>query len=102
MTRKITRSLIVVFFVFYVGFQAINGDQGGYALWVESHRRSLLEAELARVKSEREALAHRVDLLRDGSLDPDLLDEQSRRFLGVTGPDEIVLYTPKKRKESSE
>ncbi len=91
MPQKLIRSVLAVFFVFYLAFHTINGDQGIYALWVESHRMDLLEAQLSDIRTERTSLDHRVALLRDASLDPDLLDEQSRRFLGVSAPDEIVI-----------
>lgn len=93
MPQKILRSALIVFFVFYLAFHTINGDQGVYALWVQSHKMTMLKDQLAETRAERKGLEHRVALLRDTTLDPDLLDEQSRRFLGVSAPDEVIVYT---------
>lgn len=50
-----------------------------------------LEYELVRLKYQRQELEGRVRLLRDGTLEQDMLDEQSRRMLGVTAPNEIII-----------
>ncbi|MCB1457144.1 MAG: septum formation initiator family protein [Nitratireductor sp.] len=50
-----------------------------------------LQYELVRLKHQRQELEARVRLLRDGTLEQDMLDEQSRRMLGVTAADEIVI-----------
>ncbi|MEZ5872075.1 MAG: septum formation initiator family protein [Nitratireductor sp.] len=50
-----------------------------------------LEYELVRLKHQREDLEARVRLLRDGTLEQDMLDEQSRRMLGVSAPNEVVI-----------
>jgi cell division protein FtsB len=42
----------------------------------------------------REALARQVRLLRPENLNRDMLDEQARRTLGLTHPDDVVIYTP--------
>jgi cell division protein FtsB len=42
----------------------------------------------------REVLARQVGLLRPENLNRDMLDEQVRRTLGLTHPDDVVIYTP--------
>ena len=42
------------------------------------------------VSAERLRLENKVVLLRDESVDPDLLDEQARRLLGYVAEDETV------------
>ena len=37
-------------------------------------------------------LEQRVQLLHDGSLEKDMLDEQARRALNLAHPDELVIY----------
>jgi cell division protein FtsB len=44
-----------------------------------------------RIKEKRTALDARVMLLRDGTIEKDMLDEQARQMLGMVGPDEIVV-----------
>ena len=50
----------------------------------------MAEAEL--VKHERTDLEARIALLRESSIDPDLLEEQVRKRLGFAHPDEVVVF----------
>lgn len=84
--------LLIVFAIFYLGFHSVSGDRGLYALFRETRQLQLVEEQLAKVKSERMALEHKVKLLSNQSLDLDMLDEQVRRIIGMTGKDEIVYF----------
>jgi cell division protein FtsB len=72
-------------------YHALHGNHGLYALAREQYRIEHLKQDLEKVTHEREVLERRVRLMRDESLDPDLLEEQARRYLGVTGKDEVVV-----------
>jgi cell division protein FtsB len=75
----------------YFGYHLIEGDRGLTA-WVratEQFREKQRAADA--VKAERERLQWRVSLLQSGNLDPDLLDEQSRKALNLVGHGEIVI-----------
>ena len=85
--------------VAYLAFHALHGEQGIYALVKELHRKDMLGEELARITTERETLQHRAELLRDQSIDPDLLDEEARRTLGMAGADEVILLKAKPSRE---
>ncbi|MFO1243326.1 MAG: septum formation initiator family protein [Rickettsiales bacterium] len=78
-------------FSLYLAFHALHGEQGLYAFFTELHRRDRLQEELYTTKNERMALESKVSRLRDDSLDPDLLDEEARKNLGMAGSDEIIL-----------
>ena len=82
-----------MFMAFYLGYHALHGERGLYALVREQHERAALKIELAQVKTEREKMELRVSHLRDNSLDRDLLDEQMRRMLGVMRPNEVMMFT---------
>lgn len=90
---RLVRPLFIVAGMFYLGYHAMHGERGLYALVREQHEKAVLEQELAKTKAEREKVELRVSHLRDGSLDLDLLDEQMRRMLGVMKPGEIVVLT---------
>jgi cell division protein FtsB len=90
--KRAVGPVCIVFAIFYLGFHAVSGDRGLYALFSETRKLQLLEEQLAEVKSERQALEHKVKLLSNQSLDLDLLDEQVRRIIGMTGKDEIVYF----------
>lgn len=91
LVRTVLRSLLFAGAFAYLGYHTLQGEHGLYALLVQKHRREVVETELAKTRAEREKLEHRVSLLRPETLDRDLLDEQSRRYLGVVGKDEIVI-----------
>ncbi len=85
--KLVSLAFMLVFFVFH----ALNGNYGLYALVREQYRITTLKQKLAEVSKEREDLEHRVKLMRDTSLDADMLDEQARRTLGVTSKDEVIV-----------
>lgn len=49
---------------------------------------------LSQLRRERQEIEHRAQLMRPGSLDPDLLEEKSRELLDYSKPNEIVVLTP--------
>ena len=93
LVRNTVRSLLFAGAVAYLGFHTLQGEHGLYTLLVQKHRKTVVEAELTKTRTEREKLEHRVSMLRPETMDRDLLDEQSRRYLGVVGKDEIVITT---------
>ena len=79
----------------YFGYHAWSGRYG-----IESMRRLedeavRLEFELAAIKLRRQALEARVMLLRDGSIERDMLDEQARNTLNVLKLDELAVLRGK-------
>ncbi len=89
--QKVVTSLFFAAAIFYLCFHTVHGEQGLYALVVESYKREKLQDKLYKLKEKRIFMEHKVALLRDGSIDPDLLDEESRRVLGVVGEKEVVV-----------
>jgi cell division protein FtsB len=78
--------------IIYFGYHAVHGERGlvrAAQLAQELERAKVAAQEVA---AERERWTARVQLLRSDSLDPDLLDERARFVLGLTAPDEVVLY----------
>ncbi|MFM9889916.1 MAG: FtsB family cell division protein [Rickettsiales bacterium] len=82
--------------VFYIGYHALHGERGFYALLRDRHELAQLQENMEKTKAEREKMELRVSHLRDGSLDRDLLDEQMRRMLGVMKKGEMVVLTAPK------
>ncbi len=58
------------------------------------HEVGRAETTLSRLRKEREELQHRTQLLKNESLDPDLLEEKSRELLNYSKPNEIIILTP--------
>ena len=83
---------ISVLFLSYFGFHAYNGEYGIYSKYQLEARRAELAEKLDGIKARRMDLEQRVQLLHDGSLEKDMLDEQARRALNLAHPDELVIY----------
>lgn len=74
----------------YFGVNAYTGKYGLHAQAALDQEMIALTGELARLKQERNALEHRVSLLRAESLDPDMLDERARFQLEFAHPRDLV------------
>ena len=93
--RKLGRfvlPLITVAFLSYFGYHSLNGDLGLVA--TEKFERQRLErvAELGQLTERRRELKRQVQLLSDGSLEKDMLDEIARYQLNVSRDNEIVIF----------
>lgn len=90
--RHIIGPLIGVAAVAYFAYHTVEGDRGVLA-WIRL-KNEILEAELqlAKVTTERQALEHRVLLLRPDHLDPDMLEERARAMLNMGREDEVVIF----------
>ena len=76
----------------YFGFHAFNGQYGIRANLVMQQRIGDLEAKLNQRTLAREKLEARVALLREGSIEKDMVDQYVRSQLNMARPDEIVLF----------
>ncbi|GHC63010.1 FtsB family cell division protein [Limoniibacter endophyticus] len=82
---------IATLFLSYFGFHAYNGEYGIYSKYQLIERRAGLEQQLAAIRAERMELDNRLSLLRDGTIERDMLDEQVRRVLNMSQPDELII-----------
>lgn len=76
----------------YFMLHSVTGENGflkAIALQGELASRKL---ELKSLQQDRQALETRTKLLRPNSLDLDMLDERARAQLGMTKPNEYVIY----------
>lgn len=88
--ENLTQVLALMCLLAMAGF-AVAGPSG-LLTWGEQTR--LLEArntELAQLRTERDELRNRVDLLNPSHADPDLAGELLRSNLNVVHPDEMVM-----------
>ena len=91
MPGRMMRPLMWLLLMFYMGYHALHGERGVYALMRDRRELAQLEQALAETKSQREQMEIKVSHLRNDSLDRDLLDEQMRRMMGVMGKGELVV-----------
>ena len=75
----------------YFGFHAYHGEFGIYSKYRLEERTAAAQGRLDAVKAERATLEHRVSLLRDGTLEKDMLDQQARYQLNLAGKDEVII-----------
>lgn len=78
----------------YFGYHALQGDRGLIAWWNLRYEIEKANFELAEVTAERQALEHRVGLLRPESLDRDMLEERARIMLGAVHADDLIIPLP--------
>ncbi|MBN9045863.1 MAG: septum formation initiator family protein [Rhizobiales bacterium] len=83
--------ILTAAFLGYFGFHAYHGEFGLYARIQLEQQKALLITKLEDVTRERADLEKRVALLRDGSIEKDMLDEQARRALNLSHPDEVTM-----------
>jgi len=91
--KRIAGPFFLILVMFYLGFHAVSGERGVFALFRETRKLEILNTELTEVKAKHLALERKVHLLSDDSLDVDMLDEQVRRVLGMANKNEIVYFT---------
>src|SRR4029078_4284353 len=72
--------------VSYFGYYAIWGERGMLALTDVQDRLGVQREQLAQIQSDRQRLEHRIQLIRPGNVDNDLVEELARGNLmeGVT------------------
>ena len=89
--RAITGPVLAISLVGYFAYHLFVGDRGLIAWLQLTQQLHDAKATLAALDGERQALDHRVGLLRPDHLDPDMLDERARAVLNLAAPDEIVI-----------
>ena len=88
---RFTGPVLFAIAAFYLVWHSLNGERGIYAYFKQSRNLEATQIELASLQERRTILETRVKLMHDDSIDPDLLDEQARRVLGLAKASEIVL-----------
>ena len=80
------------FLVAYFAVHAFQGDSSLSALKALEQQQQALQAEAQEIRALRLALENRALKLSGDEVDPDMLEEQVRKQLGFTHPDEIILF----------
>ena len=93
-TGRLIVPALAIAFLSYFGFHAYHGGFGIYAKERLEVRLGELQGDLLAVQARRSEIEERVRLLRDGSIEKDMLDEHARRALNLAHKDEIVVYLP--------
>lgn len=91
-TGRLIVPVIAILVMSYFGFHAYRGEYGINAKQRLELRTEALETELAGLRKRRGALEERLRLVKDGSLEKDMLDEQARRALNFAQENEVVIF----------
>lgn len=83
---------IMISLLGYFAYHALQGQNGLLAYLRLDKELAIQERLVADISAEREALEHRVHLMRPSSIDPDMLDEQVRAVLGYAREGEVIIY----------
>ncbi|YBV97488.1 septum formation initiator family protein [Phyllobacteriaceae bacterium JZ32] len=94
--RKSIRGRLIVpalaaAFLSYFGFHAYHGEYGLYSRMRLEEQVKVMDDQLEALTRQRAALEREVALVRDGTIEKDMLDEQARRALNLSRPDEVTI-----------
>ncbi len=87
--KKVAFNTLLLLILIYFIFHALAGNRGIIAYFKLNQQIEKLTTELDSLRAERIELEHKVKLLKS-PLDKDMLDEQARKVLGVSKPNEKV------------
>ena len=82
---------LTVAFLSYFGFHAYHGEYGINAKYQTEARIVEARQRLDTTTADRKELERRVQLLHDGTIEQDMLDEYARRSLGYARTDEVTI-----------
>ncbi|KAA0970473.1 septum formation initiator family protein [Aureimonas fodinaquatilis] len=91
---RMGRLILPVLTLAVLAYFGLQSQQGRYGLESKRELTELLDkrsAELDALLDKRQGLETRVQMMRDGTLERDMLDERARRALNVGTVDEIVI-----------
>lgn len=88
---EIVAPALVMGLLVYFGYHAVQGDNGLFSYLRLKQQLQAQELQVAEIAATRQALEHRVHLMRPSSVDPDILDEQVRATLGFARADEVII-----------
>ena len=95
--KKLAILLAGLLLLAYFAYHTLYGTKGYCAQQDLQTKLDLTDQNLDAVQGDRKTMERRVQGLKPESLDTDLLDEEARRQLGVSKPDEKVILTPQQQ-----
>ncbi len=88
--RLVVSSVCCAISAFFV-YSATIGEHGLDARQAQELRVAYLNAQMRDLKVERASLENKVALLRNESLDPDMLEERARDVLGMVHANDVII-----------
>ncbi|PWC87821.1 septation ring formation regulator EzrA [Azospirillum sp. TSH100] len=81
--------------VAYFAYYAVHGDRGLVAMKQIQGEIAQAEGVLNQLRTEREDMERRAQLLRGDGLDRDMLEERARLMLNFSNPRDVIVKLPK-------
>ena len=78
----------------YFTYHTVQGDRGLLAYGRLSQEVTRAKATLDSLQTRRETFERRTDLLRNDSLDLDMLEERARQTFDLVHPDDLIVFLP--------
>ena len=75
----------------FFGFHIAVGERGLLARGELDRHIILAQEELALLQKQNAFLTHRIDLMRQGQVDSDILSETARSELGLYAQDDVII-----------
>jgi cell division protein FtsB len=82
---------VAIALICYLAIAALQGEHGLFSMLRVEADEARLQEQLSDLQAERATLENKTGRLSIDGLDPDLLDEQARKVLGLARPDEIIV-----------
>ncbi|WP_332060406.1 FtsB family cell division protein [Bartonella sp. CB74] len=86
--------LITVGVLSYFSYHIYHGEYGLYSRSKVNQHIVELEEELHQIEAERISIEKHISLLRDGSIEKDMLDEYVRKNLNFSKSNELTILNP--------
>lgn len=93
--KRYTVQSIILCLVLYFLYHLIQGGRGVMTLRALEGSFEKANSQLSDIKGKHDKLAHRVDLMKPGSICPDLLEEQAKNVLGYAHHNEKIVLDEK-------
>ncbi|MBP2298432.1 FtsB family cell division protein [Azospirillum picis] len=81
--------------VAYFAYYAIHGDRGLVAKKHMQDEIGQAQEVLSQLRTQREDMERRAQLLRGDGLDRDMLEERARQMLNFSNPRDVIVKLPK-------
>ncbi|MCP5369978.1 MAG: septum formation initiator family protein [Rickettsiaceae bacterium] len=88
---KSVLNIVVLLLICYFIFHSIYGDRGMISYFKLQAQLKNQHQKLASLRAERLEIENSTKLLRDDSMDKDMLDEKIRTVLGMSQPNEKII-----------
>jgi cell division protein FtsB len=89
--RQIIASIFGMAVIGYFAFHAVEGERGLRTYFALNLQTELAREERDALRHDRRTIERRVNLLKPGSLDLDMLDERARKILNKVHEDDFVI-----------